>query len=609
MRRYTQQLAGQTVTIKVPESDADMSVFRDWWVGPRGRIGLDTETSGLDVYSPNWELRLVQFGDDRTGWVLRVDQFREQIIGCLRDQRRQFVVHNYGFDGLVLDHGLGVTVEELSPRVVDSQIMAHLIDPRNRQEGGVGHALKDLAQAYVDKAATDGQKELQAEFRKIGETKDTGWAKIAIDNPAYEMYAGMDPILTVRVAGELHQLLSHYSVSHLMEFEHRVQRILLQQMRRGVLVDVDYTQRLSDELLADAASYGKTANSYGVENINSTAQLAEALQGMGADIPERTKSGKVQVDANVLQRLACAGKDWEPLPGTPNPLAVAVLHAKRAAKWNKAYAEAFLDLRDSNNRLHPSIRGLAARTGRMSISNPPLQQLPSGDWKIRRCLVADPGNVFVSVDFQAQEMSCLALMCRDETLVGAIRDGVDLHSFTAERMFGSGFTKKQRGLAKMSGFARVYGGGAAVIAKQSGESLETAQQAVNLYDKTYPGIAALKYRLDDEVARNRGAVYSFTGRRLPVDEDRSYAATNFVCQSLGRDVTADALVRLDAAGLGEYMTFPIHDEVLFNVPAERADEVRREAERLMATELDGVPFRAEGEVGKRSWGSLKGGPE
>lgn len=619
MRRYTQRLAGQQVRVNVLESDDDVAEFRDWWMRPLGVLGADSETSGLNIFSPGFELRTVQFGDRATGWVLRVEQFAHIIRACLRDQRKRFVVHNHAFDGLVWDRALGVTVEELAPQVTDSQIMSHLIDPRGKPEGGVGHALKDLARHYVDPAASDGQKELQAEFRKIGETKDTGWAKIAIDNPAFELYAGLDPILTVRVAAELDPLLDKYRVRHLLEFEHTVERILMQQQRRGVLVDVDYTRGLSAELQAEAEENRAKAAAYGVANINSTAQLATALLEMGADIPERTASGKVQVDSKVLQRLACVNADWEPVgTGTANPLAAAVLHAKRAQKWDTAYLGAFLELRDEQDRLHPSIRGLQARTGRMSISNPPLQQLPSGEWKIRRAMIADPGNVFASVDFDAQEMACLAMLSKDPKLVAAIQSPLSVHSYTAQLMFGGDFTdkhkfttkqKKQYALAKMSGFARVYGGGAAVIQRQSGESAEVVKEAVDAYDNTYPGIKQLGYRLQEQTQYGAVPLVTYTGRRLPLDRDRTYAAINYVSQSLARDITAEALVRLDAAGFGEFVTFPIHDEVLLNVPAEKAAEITGEAARIMATEIEGVPFRTEGEIGKRSWGSLKGGPE
>ena len=608
MREHQTKLASTPVRIHVLETADDVSEFRQWWMRPTGVIGLDTETTGLDIYSPGWGLRLVQFGDGSNGWVLQADQFADVIRGALRDQRKRFGIHNAAFDLLVLDRALGVTVEELSPRVTDTQILSHLADPRGRAEGGVGQHLKDLAQAYLDPSASDGQKELLGEFRKIGETKDTGWAKIAIDNPVYELYAGLDPVLVARMLPRLLDMVDRSNTSHLIDFEHRVMRILAQQQRRGVRVDVDYTRQLSSELLTEYEEHVEKARAMGVANINSTVQLAAELEKYET-IPERTKSGKVQVNADVLLRIAGWNKDWEEISSEGNPLAQHVLLAKRADKWRKSYVEQFLDLMDGESRIHPSIRGLAARTGRMSISNPPLQQLPSSDWKIRRCLVADPGNVFVGVDFQAQEMSCLAVMCQDTALVQAIRDGVDLHSHTAELMFGPGFTKKHRALAKMSGFARVYGGGAGVIAKQSGEDIEVAQKAVRAYDNAYPGIGGLKARLDSEIARNGGAVYSYTGRRLPVDEDRSYAATNFVCQSLGRDITAEALVQLDAAGLGDMMVFPVHDEVLFNVPASDADEVRRQAEQIMATEIEGVPFRTEGTVGKQSWGSLKGADE
>src|SRR5690606_7361240 len=107
-------------------------------------------------YSPGHELRLVQFGSDLEAWVLRADVFAEDIRRALR-QPRMFVAHNFAFDGLVIDRHLGVPVEQLAPRVVDTRILAHLLDPRSAEEGGTGHGLKALASIYVDPNAPDTQ--------------------------------------------------------------------------------------------------------------------------------------------------------------------------------------------------------------------------------------------------------------------------------------------------------------------------------------------------------------------------------------------------------------------------------------------------------------------
>src|SRR5699024_8467583 len=119
---------------------------------------------------------------------------------------------------------------------------------------------------------------------------------------------------------------------------------------------------------------------YGVANPNSTKQVAEALSAMGETLRERTASGAPKVDKQVLLPLADLDGHWERLNvREPNRLADAVLRVKRAGKWRESYAEAFLHMRDERDRIHPFIGGLPARSARMSISTPPLQQLPAKD--------------------------------------------------------------------------------------------------------------------------------------------------------------------------------------------------------------------------------------
>src|SRR5690606_27954807 len=200
-------------------------------------------------------------------------------------------------------------------------------------------------------------------------------------------------------------------LSDLSKFEHHLQSLLAIMQRRGMLLDVPYIHRLTDELAAEAERYRGVAKRYGVENVNSTRQVAEALAGMGEALTERTDSGAVKVDKAVLLPLADLDNGWNTIGArTANPLADAVLRAKRADKWQTSYAGAFLDLRDSGDRLHASIGGLQARTARMSVSRPPLQQLPSGDWKVRRAVVADPGHLIIASDYDQVELRVLAAL-------------------------------------------------------------------------------------------------------------------------------------------------------------------------------------------------------
>ena len=333
------------------------------------------------------------------------------------------------------------------------------------------------------------------------------------------------------------------------------------------------------------------------------AQVAAALEAMGEELTETTDSGLTKVDKEVLMPLADLDRAWERIEArTPNPLADAVLHAKRAGKWQTSYVDAFLNLRDSDNRLHASIGGLQARTARMSISRPPLQQLPSGDWKVRRAIVADPGQLIIAADYAQVEMRVLAALSGDEAMTAAILGGLDIHNAVATGMFGPDFTKAQRKLAKTTGFGEVYGGGAVTLARQSGVTVEVAKEAKRLFADGFPGIKRYGKRLQARAQYGKKEVVTVSGRHLPLDRDRLYAATNYVVQSTSRDLLAQAIVDLFDAGLGDHLLLPIHDEILAQAPAAEAPEVVAEIGRIMGSNFYGIPILSDTEVYGPTWG-------
>ncbi|QMU72122.1 DNA polymerase [Streptacidiphilus sp. P02-A3a] len=612
MLTYRHTIAGDLVTVHVPQDRDDLDLFAAWLTEAdrRGPIALDTETTGLDIYSPGYRLRLVQFGDADTAWVIPWEwggMFAEAVRAALRRIRR-LLIHNAMFDWLVLDRHARVPLEWLAPRTTDTKILAALIDPRQPQEGGIGTGLKPLSAYWVDRLAPDTQAGLTAVFRSLGLTKETGWAGIPLTEPTYLLYAGLDVILTARIEPIERRELSRLGVRReLSDYEHELARICAVMQRRGIVLDVEHTRRLDDALAAEAEEFAAEAARYGVDNVNSTAQVADALAGMGESLTETTASGAVKVDKAVLLGMADMSLQWEPLGvRTPNPLATAVLRAKRASKWRTTYASTFLDTVDAAGRIHPMINTLQARTGRMSITRPALQTLPSSDQMIRRCLLADEDEVMISADFAAVEMRVLAALADVKRMQEAILGGRDLHDFTAAMVFGPNFTKAQRKLAKGIGFGKVYGGGADTIQRQTGAPMAEVREALAAYDRVYPEIKRASARWQRE-ARATGMVHlSATGRRLPLDRDRTYAVTNYACQSTARDVLGQAMINMDEAGLTEYLRLPIHDEVLASVPADRAEEIAREIERCMRFPLYGVPIDAEAEIGGRSWGSLYG---
>jgi DNA polymerase-1 len=415
-------------------------------------------------------------------------------------------------------------------------------------------------------------------------------------------------ILASRLRPRLEATLARLGVpQRLSQYEHRVARICAQMVRAGMVLDEEYTAGLQSDLSYDADRYSEVAMAYGVASVNSARQVSEALLGLGETLTERTASGALKVDKAVLMALADLDRDWKPIRSRePSALADAVLRAKRAGKWRSAYADNFLENVDASGRIHPNVQSMQARTFRMSVTQPAVQTLPSSDKMIRRALLADPGHVMVSVDFQAVELRVLAALADVKRMKLAIANGEDLHSFTARLVFGEGFTDKDRKVSKGIAFGKVYGGGSATVARQTGAPLDAVQRAMAKYDQVYPevGRAAKDWRI--EAFNNRMVGISITGHRLPLDRDRSYAITNYLVQSTARDCLGQALIHMDEAGLVPYLRLPVHDEVLASVPKAEAEEISRAIAKAMTFSLKGVPIEADAAIGKRSWGSLYG---
>jgi DNA polymerase-1 len=605
---YTQPLAGTQVKINIPETTADLRGFDAMLARGDKVLGFDTETTGLDIFSPGYACRLVQIGNREEAWVLRTDLFREEARRALL-QPRIFTAHNAPFDLLVADRHLGVPLEDLGPRTFDTRIFAHLLDPRQPHEGGAGLKLKPLCAIHVDEAAPDTQEGLTKEFNRLGLTKANGWAQIPIDNELYLRYAGLDPILARRLFDEIAPLVKDVGLDNLSKFEHHLALLLAIMQRRGVLLDVPYVEKLRGELQAEADRFAQVAARYGVTNVDAPKQVSTALVAMGETLTEKTPSGALKVDKEVLMGLADLDRDWQRIEARrANPLAEAVLRSKRAGKWGSTYAQAFLDLRDEGDRLHASIGGLQARTARMSISRPPLQQLPSGDWTVRRAFIADPGQTIIASDYSQVEMRVLAALSGDEPMLSAIRSGMDIHDAVATAMFGPGFTKAQRKLAKNTGFGEVFGGGATTLARQAGVSLEIAKDAKSIFADRFPGIKKYGKRLQRRAEFGKKEVVTPAGRHLPLDRDRLYAATNYVVQSTARDILGQAIVDLFDAGMGDYLLLPVHDELVAQAPTADAEEVVREIGRIMDGDFLGVPIVSDPEVYGPSWGHGYGAP-
>lgn len=613
MRTYRGTLGGRPWIGYALERPEDIPFVWQWLKTNQPRsLAVDTETEGLRTFSTDG-LRLVQFGTADVAFVVPTER-GESFMELVRDVLRkvpEVVIHRASFDLLVLDKHLGVTVEELEGKFVDTKILAHLRDSRQDFEGGVGTGLKPLSAWFIDPAAPDTQEGLTSVFRSLGFTKATGWRHVPYENDTYAEYAALDVILTARLLPMLREELAKHSIpKELVEYEHRLAAICARIERKGLLLDVPYTEGLVGRLEDSRARYAEVAARYGVDNVNSDRQVVAALLGMGESWDERTKTGNLSVAKEVLLPMADLDPKWNALGfRKANPLADAVLRAKRAGKWRTSYALAMLENRDALDFVHPKFSTLGAKTGRTSVSDPPLQQLPSKGWEIRRCIKAPDGELYFSVDQSSVELVVLAALSGDPNMCDAVRSGRNLHDYTATLMFGPDFTQYQRGLAKIGGLGVSYQGGPATLAKMTGLPVAEMKDTMARYLRSYPTLKPWFKGLQREALANGCEIRTPAGRRLVLDRDKLYKAVAYVCQSTARDTMGQALLDLDDKGLTPYLNLWIHDEVIGTAPAAEAADISREVADTIQMTLFGVPIGTDAEVYGRTWADGYGLPD
>lgn len=599
MRMANYRVAGENVKIYRVETEEDLEPFRDFVRRNLKVLACDSEATGLNIYAKGFRLRLVQFGTPYEAWVIPVEyggMFVQVVIQALRAVDK-LIFQNGMYDLQVFNKCLGVTLEELWPKVMDTKLYAMLIDPRAPEKGGVGTSLEDLTRFYIDAEVADTVKgSMSVLAKKYKTTKTKIWEKVDINDPWYNLYAGMDGILAARLASKLPSLVPQ-SARPLVSFEHQVAEICSYYERTGFLLDEDYSIELAARLLETEEHNRELAFTFGCENVGSTEQVADVLLSLGVKLKDRTPTGKLKVDKKVISKILETGNNKQ------QTFIQAVSDAKKARKWRTTWVEGFLNNMDENGRCHASINTLQARTGRMSITGIPAQTLPSGDWTIRRCFIADPGESIVSVDYQAQELRVLAALSGDITMIRAFKEGLDLHLLTAQAAWGNQITKEsvERKYAKVVNFGRVYGGGAKTVSEQTGLTFMQAKRVVEAFDARYPGVKTYSDVLM-HLADSQGYVVTPTGRVLPVDEGRGYSALNYMIQSSSRDVTCRGLIKLHKAGFTPYMRLPIHDEIVGSLPEGVADLGAKRMAKLMSEQMGEVFIDTDADVYGMSWG-------
>jgi DNA polymerase-1 len=285
-----------------------------------------------------------------------------------------------------------------------------------------------------------------------------------------------------------------------------------------------------------------------------------------------------------------------------HPAASAIVRAKEAGKALTSWVDPIIAHAEIDGRVHARIKANEARTGRMSVSNPPLQQLPKNDWRIRACLIPDDNMQMASIDYANVEVRVMAYLANEPKLIQAFVDGVDIHNSVAAQLYGNDFSPAQRSMAKSTVFGKVYGGGVKVLAATAGVSELEAKKASDKLSRAYPRLQRWAKNLIEKSKVTQKTVVTVTGRRLPIYRHHEYVITNHITQSTAADLLKAALAILEDKGLAHHVVMVIHDEFLIQADAEQIEEVTEAIRNAMQTQLGPVPITADVEFCGSSWG-------
>ena len=462
----------------------------------------------------------------------------------------------------------------------DSMIASFVLDPGRRS-----HALDDLAREHLSV-------ELRTTTQLVG--KDRTFAEVPPAEAAGVSAAQAEMVLRLEEAFRS-DISEHHLTRLLDEIEIPLIPVLVDMEAAGILVDRVLLGEMSREFNKEMT--GLELDIYraagGEFNINSTPQLRTVLfERLKLPVQKRTKTG-ASTDVEVLEQLAAMGHEVPRL----------LIEYRELTKLKSTYIDALPGYIAADGRVHTSFNQTGAATGRLSSSDPNLQNIPvrtRRGGEIRRAFVAPPGQLLLIADYSQVELRLLAHLSEDPAFVAAFQRGGDIHRQTAAVIFGvpeANVTAEMRGRAKTINFATIYGQGALALSRQLGITLEEAKAFIKQYFERFAGVRAWLDRTIDE-ARQRGFVETLFGRRryIPELRDRNFSirsfgertATNSPLQGSAADLIKIAMIRIHAAlkqaNLRSRMLLQVHDELVLEIP----EEERSVAGGLVKREMEGV---------------------
>ncbi|WP_294659465.1 DNA polymerase I [uncultured Fusobacterium sp.] len=413
------------------------------------------------------------------------------------------------------------------------------------------------------------------------------------------------------------ELMDRNLMKVLNEIEMPLIEILSSMEKKGIMIDPEYftkygkeLERAIDEL--QEKIYEEAGESF---NINSPKQLAEILF-FKLNLPpvKKTKTG-LSTDEEVLEKLKEDGAE----------IAKAILEYRKLAKLKNTYVDAIPKLRDENNRVHTTFNQIGTTTGRLSSSDPNLQNIPvktDEGIKIRQGFIAEKGSILMGIDYSQIELRVLAQLSGDENLRAAYQNNMDLHSLTARKIFelseNDEVTREQRIIAKTINFSIIYGKTAFGLAKELGITQREASEYIERYFNQYPRVKEFEKEIVEFTEKN-GYTETLFGRRRIIEGINSKnkniksqaerMAVNSVIQGTAAEVLKQVMIEIyryikDKAGIS--LLLQVHDELIFEISQDRLEEYRENIEKIMreCVKFDSVPLEINTNIGV-NWAETK----
>ncbi len=573
-------------TYKIVQTDAEIADLIDI-LSRQKAFCFDTETTSVDVFKAELvgmsfavqahEAFYVPVPQNRTEAQKIVDRFRPVFESKNSDKIGQ----NIKFDLLVLDR-YGTTVQG---RLFDTMVAHYLLNPELR------HGMDYMAETMLN-YRTIHIEELIGAKGKSQLTMD----RVSLDKIAE--YAAEDADITLQLHDILMQKIEENSLEHLFyDIEMPLVRVLAKMEKNGVLIDDFALAQSSQTMTAALAKIEreiKQMAGYDI-NVGSPKQVGELLfdRLKIAEKAKKTKTGQYVTDEETLESLR-----------SKHPIVAKILDYRGLKKLLSTYIDALPALiNPTTGKVHTSFNQTVTATGRLSSSNPNLQNIPIRDEQgkeIRRAFIAESGCTFLSADYSQVELRIMAHLSGDKRMIAAFENDHDIHAATAANIYKvpiESVTPEMRRKAKTANFGIIYGISAFGLAERLGIARSEAKELIDSYFATFPDVRTY---IDEAIAtaRKNGFVETLLHRKRYLPDIASHNATvrafaernavNAPIQGTAADIIKIAMVRIDERlereGLKTQMILQVHDELNFNVPLDELERVQT----LVRQEMEGA---------------------